>query len=50
MTSDCITLSPEADVKDLIKLVKEKNIHTIPVAIGDILMGIVTVADVIKLL
>ena len=51
MTTDCITLSPESDVKDLLKIIKEKDIHTVPVVIGgDILKGVVTVADIIKLL
>ncbi|HEX8973967.1 MAG TPA: CBS domain-containing protein [Patescibacteria group bacterium] len=50
MTEDCVTIEPEADVKDFLKIVKEKDLHTVPVAVGDILMGVVTVADVIKLL
>lgn len=50
MTEQCLTMSPDADVKDLIVMIKEKNIHTVPVCIGDILQGVVTVADIIKLI
>ena len=50
MTADCVTISPEARVEDLVALIKEKNLHTIPVVSGDIMLGIVTVADVIKMI
>ena len=50
MTRQCVTLSGEADVKDFLQLIREKNLHTIPVTIGDELKGVVTVSDVIKLI
>ena len=51
MTTECITISPGADVKDLLKMIKKKNIHTVPVVIGkDIINGVVTIADIIKLI
>lgn len=50
MTAECITINPEDDVKDLIALFREKDLHTVPVVIGNALEGVVTVADVIKLL
>lgn len=50
MTGNCTTLTPENDVKDLLQIAKEKNIHTFPVVSGEHLKGIVTVADIIKLL
>ena len=50
MTVECITLSPESDVKEFLKIIREKRIHTAPVAVGDILVGVITVADIIKLI
>lgn len=50
MTANCITISPEAKVEDFVALIKEKNLHTVPVVSGGILVGIVTVADIVKLI
>lgn len=50
MTTECVTIGPEDDVKELIKLLKERDLHTVPVTAGDTLVGIVTVADIIKLI
>ena len=50
MTSDCITISSEADIKDVLKIMKEKSINSIPVVSQNhILVGIITMADIIKL-
>ncbi len=50
MTADCITVSSEADVKDVLEIMKEKSIHSIPVVSeNNILVGIITMADIIKL-
>jgi len=50
MTSDCITINPESDVDELILLVKYKDVHTVPVTIDNTIVGIVTVADIMKLI
>lgn len=50
MTADCVTISSEAKVEDFVALIKKNNLHTIPVVSGDILVGIATVADIIKLI
>lgn len=51
MTRDCITIFPDDDVKTMFKLVKEANLHTVPVVSqSGKLVGIVTVADIIKLI
>ena len=51
MTPECLTINREKTVHDLIAFIKENNLSTIPVVddSGD-LVGIVTVADIIKLL
>jgi len=51
MTEKCLTVKPDLSVKELIKIFKETSFKTIPVADeGGVLVGIVTVMDVIKLL
>lgn len=50
MTADCVTISPEAELEELVKLVREKDLHTVPVVSGGVLVGVVTVADIIKLI
>ncbi len=50
MTKGCITINPDADVKDLLKLLRDKNLHTVPVVDNSgVLCGIVTLADMIAL-
>lgn len=48
MSSPLITATPTDTVKKLAELMKEKNIHKIPVVEGDRLVGIVTATDLIK--
>jgi CBS-domain-containing membrane protein len=52
MTTECFTFSPEMDViEQVIKVFQEKRLHTVPVVDQNgILDGIVTVADIIKLI
>jgi CBS domain-containing protein len=48
MSSPLITATPTDTAKKLAELMKEKNIHKIPVVEGDHLIGIVTATDLIK--
>lgn len=48
MSSPLITAAPTDTAKKLAELMKEKNIHKIPVVEGDRLTGIVTATDLIK--
>jgi CBS domain-containing protein len=51
MTKDCFTVQPETTVEELIQYCKEKNFNSFPVTNEQgILVGIVTIMDVIKLL
>ncbi len=51
MTKHCITISPEADVSELLELFKTKRLHSVPVIRdNNSLCGIVTLADVIALI
>jgi CBS domain-containing protein len=51
MSSKCENVSPEMTVEDFIRLIKERSFNSYPVADENgFLLGIVTVADAIKLL
>jgi len=51
MTPKCETVSPDLEVEDFIKIIKEKSFNSYPVVDEDgVLLGIITVADAIKLL
>ena len=51
MSPKCECVSPEMSVEDFIKLIKERSFNSYPVTDGEKrLLGIVTVADAIKLL
>jgi len=50
MSEECITLRPESEVNELLKIFKEKRIHSVPITNGENqLLGIVTQADIIRL-
>ena len=51
MTTKCENISPEMELADFIRLIKEKSFNSYPVVddLGE-LVGIMTVADAIKLL
>jgi len=50
MTKGCITISPKADLNELLELFRKKGLHSVPVTKSDnYLLGIVTLADVISL-
>lgn len=48
MSYPLITATPSDTAKKIAELMREKNIHKIPVIEGDRLVGIVTVTDLIK--
>jgi len=51
MTEDCFCISPNLELNDLIRIIREKRVYTIPVIDNNKkVVGIVTVADIIKLL
>lgn len=51
MSAKCELVSPDMNLEDFIKLIKEKSFNSYPVADeSGVLMGIITVADAIKLL
>jgi CBS domain-containing protein len=51
MTPNCITLSPEMEVGEVINSFKEKKVNTFPVVDGEgNLAGIITLIDVINLI
>ena len=50
MTKDVITISPDANVIDAVKLMAESKISGIPVVKGDKIVGIITEADILNLL
>ncbi|HEB62299.1 MAG TPA: CBS domain-containing protein [Bacteroidetes bacterium] len=51
MSRGCITISPEADLNELLEILKRKGLHTVPVVDDDgVLKGIITLADIISLI
>ncbi|HRY82151.1 MAG TPA: CBS domain-containing protein [Candidatus Moranbacteria bacterium] len=51
MTAECVTLEPDSETDEMIKIIKEKHFFTFPVINKDMsLAGIVTQADIIKLI
>jgi len=50
MTSDVVVTTPEASVEDLATLITDHHINPIPVVKDDKLVGIVSRADIVKLL
>ena len=51
MTTECFTIHPDLSIEQLIQYFKEKNFNSIPVVDDqDVLVGIVSIMDVIKLL
>lgn len=50
MTPDVITISPDASVSDLATLFEEEHINPVPVVKDGRLVGIVSRADIVKLL
>ncbi len=47
MAAEVYTVSPETAIKDAIKLMKQKEIGSLPVVQGEYLIGIITIKDVI---
>lgn len=50
MTREVITIEPDAKIEDLAMLFTEKHINPVPVVKNDKLVGIVSRADLVKLL
>ncbi len=50
MTEKVFTISPEDSIEDLATLIKEKHINPVPVTTNGKLVGIVSRADIVKLL
>lgn len=50
MTSDVVVITPEASVQDLATLIADHHINPVPVVKNDKLVGIVSRADIVKLL
>lgn len=50
MTSDVVVTTPEASVEDLVTLITDHHINPVPVVKAGILVGIVSRADIVKLL
>ncbi|KKP79639.1 MAG: hypothetical protein A2271_03300 [Candidatus Moranbacteria bacterium RIFOXYA12_FULL_35_19] len=51
MSAKCENVSPEMEIEDFIKLIKERSFNSYPVVDSEgVLIGIITVADAIKLL
>lgn len=48
MTSPCLVVSPEDDLELVFDLVKKNNYHSFPVVENKKIVGIITVADMIK--
>jgi len=50
MTTPVVTVSPEADLGQLIALMHQSGRRHIPVVVGDAITGVVTTTDVIRVL
>ena len=50
MKIDPVSIEPDADVAELAKIFSDKKIHTVPVARQGELVGIVSMADMVKLI
>jgi CBS domain-containing protein len=50
MTTDVITVSPENTLKDVGRLLKAKRISGIPVIENDMIAGIITITDIMKVI
>lgn len=48
MTRDPIQISPETDVKNLVNLMLEKKLRRLPVTKGKVLVGMVSIEDIVK--
>lgn len=50
MTKKVITLNPEMEIKDALKILTENNIAGAPVVVGSKIVGIVTMRDILRYL
>ncbi|MCK9378866.1 MAG: CBS domain-containing protein [Candidatus Moranbacteria bacterium] len=51
MTKECITVSPEDDIEKVLNLIKERNLHIIPVVNSEGKMeGIIARSDLIRMI
>jgi CBS domain-containing protein len=50
MTKNPVTVEPDADVSDVAKLILSRDIRRLPVVEDDLLIGIVTTADIVRVI
>ena len=50
MTADLITVSPETDLSAVMELMGEHNIRHLPVLVGNTVVGIISIRDVVNAL
>ncbi len=50
MTKEVVTIDPEADISELAELIEDKHINPVPVVKNGKLVGIVSRADIVRLL
>jgi len=50
MTKEVVTIDPEADISELAELIEDKHINPVPVVKDGKLVGIVSRADIVRLL
>lgn len=48
MINNPVVVSPDTTIKEVTKILSEKEFHALPVVEGDILVGIVTTTDLMK--
>lgn len=48
MTADVYTCRPDASIEELMELMTERRIRHVPVLVGDRLVGVVSIGDVVK--
>ena len=50
MTTPPVTVDPETDIEKIAVLMVEKNFHTVPVVVGDKLVGLIGKEDILRTL
>lgn len=50
MAKKLVTITPETTIKETAEILSKKEFHSLPVCVGDVLVGIVTTTDLINYL